>query len=415
VDLNTALDLIEDIDGSGFDLVGREAAYADFPLDEYRQRYARLAALMEHEGIDALLLTLEESVRWVSGYNSVIWVAQRWLPSVLVVPRDPAGAVLVNSAFDAGCAAGTAWVEVDGYLKLEELAGKVAERLASLGAQTVAIEREVGSLMALPWNVARDVAAAAGGDPSDASRLMSAARMLKSPRELERIRAAVRATVAGYSDALGTVAAGVTEKQITSRLASVAYANGATPGTRPPFLNAVAGPDRYALVDSPASDRPLGPGDVLFLDGGTGSDGYMADLIRLAAVEPSAESERYADAAKAATAAMVDAARPGISASALYAAGLESFRDSGVGEFAGSLFGHGIGLEIWERPLLAPHDDPAEDVTVRAEMVLCLEPILAPVADGAVAGIYVFEDMVAVTADGNELLSAELPRELVRG
>ena len=53
------------------------------------------------------MLTQEESVRYLSGYVSVIWAAGRWLPGVLIAPRDPRDAVLVPSAFDVGAATGT--------------------------------------------------------------------------------------------------------------------------------------------------------------------------------------------------------------------------------------------------------------------------------------------------------------------
>ena len=48
-------------------------------------------------------------------------------------------------------------------------------------------------------------------------------------------------------------------------------------------------------------------------------------------------------------------------------------------------------------------------------MVLCLEPILAPAhPDGGLAGIFVFEQQVLVTAGGCEVLSGELPASLWR-
>jgi Xaa-Pro aminopeptidase len=62
------------------------------------------------------VLTQEESVRYLSGYVSVIWAVGRWLPGVLIAPRDPRDAVLVPSAFDVGAATGTSWVgRIDGH------------------------------------------------------------------------------------------------------------------------------------------------------------------------------------------------------------------------------------------------------------------------------------------------------------
>src|SRR5579863_9009761 len=157
MNIDAALELIDGIDGTGLDLAERPPVWPDFPVAEYRRRYARLAALMEHQGFDALVLTQEEPVRYLSGYNSVIWAVGRWLPTVLIAPRDPARAVLIASSFDAGCAAGTSWVPtVDTYRSADELPGKISKHLASIGcpADRAGFEYGPGSVMALPQHLA---------------------------------------------------------------------------------------------------------------------------------------------------------------------------------------------------------------------------------------------------------------------
>ena len=47
-------------------------------------------------------------------------------------------------------------------------------------------------------------------------------------------------------------------------------------------------------------------------------------------------------------------------------------------------------------------------------MTLCLEPILAPVEDGALQGLFVVEDMVAITDGGADVLSDGLERRFAR-
>ena len=197
---DAALEAIAGIDGTGMDLGERPMAWPDFPLDEYRARYARLAALMKREDLDALVLSQEEAVRYLSGYNSVIWAVGRWLPTVFVAARDPRRAVLIASQFDAGCGAGTSWAgTVDTYRNVEEVPGKVAAHLAAAGARAgrVGFELGPGSIMALPRVIADQVIAQAGDPARDASRLVSALRMVKSPAEGDRIRRSVRAAPAG--------------------------------------------------------------------------------------------------------------------------------------------------------------------------------------------------------------------------
>jgi Xaa-Pro aminopeptidase len=142
----------------------------------------------------------------------------------------------------------------------------------------------------------------------------------------------------------------------------------------------------------------------------------MSDIIRMIGVgDLSPDAERHAELASAANAAMRAAVRPGVRVSEVYEAGRQPYDDAGVGAGAGALFGHGIGMEVWERPFIRRHDDPGENIALRPGMTLCLEPILMPMdASGAVAGVFVFEEQVAVTADGHELLSDGLATTLWR-
>lgn len=415
--IDAALATITGINGTGTELGERAPAWPDFPIEEYRRRYARLSALMDAQEFDALVLTQEEPIRYLSGYNSVIWAVGRWLPTIFIAARDPRQAVLIASSFDTGCAAGTSWVRtVDSYRQVEELPAKVRAHLDSIGAAPgrLGFEFGPGSFMALPQHLAGPITGAAQGQPRDAGRLISAVRMLKSPLEIERIRRSVGAAVAGYRAGLAAAASGMTEKELVAIISSTMYRSGSTAGTKPLFVNCVSGRVRYPLVDSPASDNVIGDGDIVFVDGGGASDGYVSDILRLIGVGPlRAEDRRYAEVAADATQVMVEAVRPGVRVSQLIRAAAGHVAAAGLAEPVGEVAGHGIGLELWERPLIKVHDDPEDDVAVQPGMVLCLEPILAPPhPDGGLAGIFVFEQQVLVTADGCEVLSGELPARL---
>jgi Xaa-Pro dipeptidase len=417
MNFDAALDIIGGLDGAGFALGERAPTAPDFPLPEYQRRYQRLAALMEDSGFEALILTQEEAVRYLSGYNSVVWAVGRWLPTVLVVTRDPRDATLFGSVFDGGCAAGTAWTQTVGYTDMESLPALVAEHLARLGVapRAVGVEYGPGSVMNVPQFIATALLRLASDpEPRDASPLIHALRMLKSPAEVDRVRRAVASAAAGYQAGLDAAKPGMTEKELVSIIASTMYRTGSTAGTRPAFVNSVSGRERYPLVDTPASDRRIGPGDVVFIDGGAASDGYVSDILRLIGVGPlRAEDRRYAEAAAAATATMVGAVRPGVRVSELLRAAAAEVAAAGVSTEVGVVGGHGIGLELWERPLIKEHADPGEDVSLRPGMVLCLEPILAPAhPEGGLAGIFVFEQQVLVTPAGCEVLSAALPARL---
>jgi Xaa-Pro dipeptidase len=417
MNFDAALAVVAGADREAIDLGGRVPVSLDFPLEEYERRYAGLAALMDAHGFDALVFTQEEPVRYLTGYNSVVWAVGRWLPSAFVATRNPAQSLLVGSVFDAGCATGTAWAPSISYQRAQDLPALVLEHLRCLGVSgdRFGLEMGAGSAMALPQELAAQLIAAAGpASPRDASSLFHALRMRKSVLEIERIRTSVRAAVAGYRAGLAAAAPGMTEKELVSIISSTMYREGSTAGTRPLFVNCVSGRERYALVDTPASDRTFRDGDIVFVDGGGASDGYVSDILRLIGVGTlRGEDRRHAEVAANATRAMVDAARPGIRVSQLYATGAAAVAAAGSSEPIGTIAGHGIGLELWERPLIRDHDNPDEDVTLVPGMVLCLEPILAPAhPEGGLAGVFVFEQQVVVTETGCEVLSGELPAEL---
>lgn len=417
MDFNTALDTVAGVTVA-VNVAAEEPPCADFPLDEHGLRYARVCELMKAEQLDVLVLTSEESVRYMSGYNSMIWAAAaRWLPGALVVSRDPAEARLVVSVFDAGAAGGTAWTSVDAYSNPLEIPAKIVDhvrRAAGVGAR-VGFETGIGSSSSMPLDLVQQIVAELA-PVGDASRILSAVRMIKSPVEIERLRTAAQAAATGYAVGIEAARAGITEEQLLCSIGAAMYANGSTPSTKALFLNAVAGADRYAFANAPGSDRPLAAGDVVFIDGGGPTRGYMSDIIRIGAVgDVGEEAEAWMSSAVAANAAMRHAARSGTTASALYEAGKSAYVDAGFGESVGSLFGHGIGLEVWERPFIQRHDDLREDVRLRPGMTLCLEPILAPVDEtGAFRGLFVVEDMVAVTDGDADVLSEGLNREFAR-
>lgn len=419
ITLDELVQAVHDTDLGRASLGGHVPTYPDFERAEHERRWARLARVLEMYGASAAILTQEESVRYLTGYNSVIWGVGRWLPTVLLATPDPADAVLLPSGFDLGAAAGTSWVPtIDGHLDPSELPGKLADHCRRLGIDTgrIGMETGQGSVIALPWPVADAVVELAGRRPIDITRGLSALRMVKSEAELTRIRRIVTATTQAYGSGIEAARAGMTERELVGVVAARMHELGATAGTRPTFLNCVSGRDRHGVIDSPASDHVLTDGEIVFLDGGGGSDGYMSDIIRLIAIgEQPPLAERYAQVAVDALEATLDAVRPGATAGELFHAGRDVFAEAGVADVSGGLSGHGIGMEIWERPFIRDHGaDPAEDVHLRAGMTMSLEPLFFPADEDGVMGVFVFEHQVLVTDGGVEVLSNDVEAKLWR-
>lgn len=255
----------------------------------------------------------------------------------------------------------------------------------------------------LPWEGARALEEA-GVRPEPADELVRGLRRVKSPSEVERVREACACAreilVAGAAACL----AGTAEREVA--------AEGAAAGLR-------AGADfvRYVRVHSgpwsawptrwpPATDRALQKGDLVLLDAVGTRAGYAFDVGRTTLVGFDAlpwQRELFDTTLRALSAAL-QAVRPGVPAAQVARQALRVFEERGLGAHAARFVGHGIGLETVEGPLLVPE---AEEL-LQEGMVLCVEPGVYLPGRGGVC----VEEVVAVTADGCEVLTATVPRRL---
>jgi Xaa-Pro aminopeptidase len=112
---------------------------------------------------------------------------------------------------------------------------------------------------------------------------------------------------------------------------------------------------------------------------------------------PSAEARRAYEAVLEAQLAAIATVRDGASVSDIDGAARKSLEKRGLGAYFTHSTGHGVGLEIHE----APRITPGQTETLRAGMVITVEP-----------GVYIpgrfgvrIEDMVVVTESGCEVLT----------
>ena len=140
-------------------------------------------------------------------------------------------------------------------------------------------------------------------------------------------------------------------------------------------------------------------GDLVLVDAGARLDHYCSDCTRTFAVGDISDSLREIyDVTKEAQQAGLDAVRAGATGRDADAAARVVIADAGYGENFGHGLGHGLGLMVHEAPTLRPESSD----TLEAGNVVTVEP---GIYLSGVGGVRI-EDLVAVTEDGCELLSA---------
>ncbi len=227
--------------------------------------------------------------------------------------------------------------------------------------------------------------------------VLDAMRARKDAHEIAVLRKAAHIACTGLEAALLACTEGATEGQVAAAGTGAAMEAGAD-FVR--YLRVHSGPwSAWGSRWPQATDRPIARGEIVTLDIIGAYQGYGFDVLRTTCIGvPDERQRRLLEAAEAATAAALSAIRPGATVQEIYRALRKPVEEAGLADNLSSFFGHSIGIETVERPLLTA----ASSARIEEGMVLCIEPGIY-VPDWAGASI---EQEVLVTASGCELLTS---------
>ena len=229
-------------------------------------------------------------------------------------------------------------------------------------------------------------------------------RMKKSESELSRIRRAAKIADEAFSDALGFLQIGMTEREAAWRLEQAMRNRGADALS---FDTIVAAGENGAKPHAVPGDRTLQNGDLVVMDFGCVVEGYCSDMTRTVAMGSVGEKQqKIYDIVLRAQQSAVDALCAGKTGVQMDKVARDIIEQAGYGDFFGHGLGHGVGLEIHELPRLTR--TVAGNTVLEAGHVVSVEP-----------GIYLpdefgvrIEDLCLVKEHGCEILSHS-PKNLI--
>lgn len=233
----------------------------------------------------------------------------------------------------------------------------------------------------------------------EAMGLFREVRAVKTASEIAHLRRAVTGVEQGIEEVFRSARPGASEAELESVYRSAVARCGVAPGHYEVTAGSRSGANFPASVGCLLSD-----GDVIRADCGGRFNWYFADTGRTAVIgQAPPVLDRYYRAMRAGINAMLDAVRPGVSAGSLYEIGVGTVVDSGIPHFRRHHAGHGIGLEMYESPLLVDRqvDPEMASRVLRPGMVINLE---LPYYEIGLGGIQLEETLV-VTSTGYELLT----------
>lgn len=373
-------------------------------------RLTDLHARMAEARIDLLVVQDPDTIAWLAGYWGYLGM-EFGRATLLAVPREGAP-VLITPAMEAEMARRMSWVEdlrpwqdgLDG-----EWPALLEAVVEAAGRGTIAVERDKTHPRVLAA-----LARAAGAEPQDASHLISALRMVKSPEEIAIMRQAGQVAVAMGAAGRGAIGAGVPEYEValaviaagTRKAAELLGDAAADAFTSPTIhnLQIMQSGRHTCMVHRRSTVKTIEEGDPVYLCfcGIANFKQFKLGFDREYFVgSVTDEQARVYEVALAAQRAALASLRPGVRADAVHLAAEEIYQSAGFG--AAYRTGRGIGYSFLEEPQLKRGDA----TRLQAGMSFAVDGgITVPGDFGARVG-----DSVVITEDGYECLT-EFPREL---
>jgi Xaa-Pro aminopeptidase len=249
----------------------------------------------------------------------------------------------------------------------------------------------------------------AGINVVDGQQLMQHSRMIKTQDEITMLDTSAMMVDAAYDELYSYLRAGVRESDAVALVNKVLYELGSE---HVEGVNAIGG-ERANPHPHVYSDRVLRPGDPVYFDIPQSYMGYRTCYYRTFAI--GSASRGLVDAYKRCRwylDAAIDIIKPGVTTDQV-ASLWPKAQDFGFAneEAAFALqFGHGLGLSIWEKPIISRLVSLDHPETIEEGMVFALETFW-PSTDGWQAAR--IEEELVVTADGCEVISRFPAEELM--
>lgn len=369
------------------------------------ERLQRAQHSVRANGLGAVLCFNFDNIRYLTGTHIGEWARDKFMRYALCGAEGPA--FLWDPAAPAKrlCAP---WIAdnvnapistMQGGLPLNmgiqgDFARQIRKALTQLGItnQPVGID-----IMELPMIRALE---AEGIEVVDGQQAMLDAREVKTADEIELLKVAAAMVDGTYVDVVKAIRPGTRENELVAIVNDRLFRMGSE---RVECVNSVSGP-RGRPHSHTFSDRMIQPGDMVFLDIMHSYNGYRTCYYRtFICGEPNKyQIEAYEKASKWISAS-IDKVRPGVTPDEIASVwpNAEEFGYRNEAEAFLLQYGHGVGLSLWERPIISKRYQ-GQTRPLKEGMVFALETWCGA-EDGS--GAARIEEEVVVTKDGCEIIT----------
>lgn len=364
----------------------------------------RLDYFLRQHSLAGLLMSDPHSLTWLTGYAPPIQTgpspfeggpALAWLAEgqvTLVLSDAEAGAARASGAIVQEYPSYTIEAPIAGLFNQAEALAKVLSAYKSLKG-TIGVE--MNQFPATLLERLRESLPSASFQPVDG--LLDLLRAVKSPPELERLRAALSLCDLAQTETKKLIQPGRTEIEIWGGLKARLEFQA---GRRLPVLADFVAGARTAEIGGLPGRYALQPGDAVIADIVPCLDGYWGDNAGTHFVgEPAPELRKFYTVVLETLRRGIQAVRPGLKARDLDALLRGLIHAQGYPVYPHHS-GHGLGASYHEEPRIVPYNE----MKLEPGMVIAIEPGIYQPGIGGVR----LEDVVLVTASGCEVLTTHL-------
>lgn len=351
-----------------------------------KNRRSRLLTVLEQEKLDCILVEHIPNLRYLSGFSGS--------EAALLITANDCW-IVCDSRYTV-----QAGLEAKGLHIVErsQRVDAIRELQAAKGWKRIGFEAEHTTVahwekLSSAVGSSEFVAVPGGLDPL---------RSVKGASELKLLSDVASIASDSFLGILPLVRPGATELELSVALEFEMRRRGAD-GRAFDFI--VASGERGAMPHGRATDRRISSGELVTFDYGALLHGYNSDeTVTIAVGEPDNRSREIYGVVLAAHDMAIEAVKPGIKLKELDAVARSYIAEKGYGDYFGHGLGHGLGLEVHEKPSLSPRSDGL----LECGMVVTIEPGIYIPGWGGVR----IEDTVVVTDDGCDIITT-VPKDIM--
>jgi Xaa-Pro aminopeptidase len=350
-------------------------------MHDYHGRVERLRELLETRGLDAIIITQPENLRYLSGFTGT--------DTTLFISSD-ASVLITDFRFTEQASRQAPRFRVVKALP-ELLAAELSRAAREQGAVRVGFESGYVSFQDhRKWEEA-----ATDHHLVPVQGLVEGLRAIKDEKELNLIRRAAAIGDGAMTHVRQILRPGMTEKELAWEIEAQMRTNGAEAAA---FDIIVAGGPNGAMAHATVSDRVIQRGEPVVIDLGARVDGYCSDLTRtLVLGEPDERFQEIYYLVHDAQLAALAGIKPGLTGRQAHGLARDVIKEAGYGERFGHGLGHSVGLAIHEDPKMGTQST----AVLQPGNTLTVEPGIYITGWGGVR----IEDLVVIADRGVEVLS----------